>query len=172
MRSWRVVAILFTLAALCAGYYFFKRSHAPKQMALVAQGPKHVISATQIMVWDFFPKTPCSIGVDNPDCPANGKDPATWNGICSNEAECGPLSAAELLPPGKKIVNTTYWAADGNLMLYPLAGGNWAECKGPLFACPINYSRWENVGPGYGKFKNWSGDKDRTAVLVAAIADK
>ena len=65
--------------------------------------PVHAISEDKIVVWRFFPRTPCSIHTGNPTCPEGRGVPAMVNGTCTDAAVCNDLNAAELVPKGKKI---------------------------------------------------------------------
>lgn len=140
--------------------------------------PVHSIEKDRIIVWRYFPRTPCHITTDNPTCPAGDGIPGEiWLGkiqVCRDEATCNPLSAAELLihVPGKKIVDTHYYATEGNRLSYANFFDKAHECIISTQGCPISYCRWEQVAPGYGHFKNWSDSKDRTAAIVATLGDK
>ena len=129
------------------------------------------VTSNEILVWRFFPRTPCEIGSDNPTCPAGDGIPGLINGFCKDQAVCNPLSAAERLPKNKKIIATHFYVGEGKLMKVR-PGAQMKECTASNGDCPIGWCRWQEMTTGFGKFKNWSGDRDRTALVVADLADK
>jgi hypothetical protein len=93
------------------------------------------------------------------------------NHQCFNVANCNDVSAAELVPANKKIVATHWYVAEGNQVNKEPAAKVFKECPNGG-ACPIGWCKWEGAAAGFGKFKNWSRDYARTAVIVADIANK
>lgn len=135
--------------------------------------PQHLVTDGAITVWRLFPPTPCTLNMDNPTCPSGDGIPATVNDICFNKAVCNPLSAAELLPPNKKIIETDYYVAEGNQMGNPIDPHyGFVQCIISTAACnPIYWARWEQTDVGYGHFKNWAS-RPRTAAIVAKLASR
>jgi hypothetical protein len=135
--------------------------------------PVSRVTSGQIFVWRYFLETPCRVSIDNPTCPAGDGVPSTTNGICTDQAVCNPLSAAEKTPPGKKITATRFFVAEGDVRNQDLGSPKWKDCNGSTGDCgDIKYCRWQEMTTGFGKFKNWSGDRKRTALIVADFADQ
>ena len=132
--------------------------------------PVHAISEDKIVVWRFFPRTPCSIHTGNPTCPKGRGVPAMVNGTCTDAAVCNDLNAAELVPKGRKIVATHFFAAGDNRIRSGPGGPGWIECTASDGACPIGKCKWEGMTTGFGTFKNWSDNRDRTAAIVVELA--
>jgi hypothetical protein len=132
--------------------------------------PVHQITENKIVVWRFFPRTPCSIYSSNPTCPRAQGVPSPIKGACTDVAVCNDLNAAELVPKGKKIITTHFFAAGDNRIRSAPPGPGWTECTATNGACSIGRCKWEGMRPGFGKFKNWSDNRDRTAAVVVDLA--
>jgi hypothetical protein len=132
--------------------------------------PVHDITEDTIVVWRFFPRTPCSIYSANPTCPKGQGVPASTNGACTDTAVCNDLNAAELVPKGKKIIATHFFAAGDNRIRSRPGGPGWIECTASTGACSIGKCKWEGMTTAFGRFKNWSNNRDRTAAVVVELA--
>jgi len=132
--------------------------------------PVHEITQDKIVVWRFFPRTPCSISIADPKCPKGQGVPAMVNGTCTDTAVCNDLNAAGLLPRGKKIIATHFFAAGGTRIHSAPDGPGWTECTASNGACSIGRCKWEGMKTGFGRFKNWSDNRDRTAAIVVELA--
>jgi hypothetical protein len=173
-----VISILALVCVVAIGAYLrFK----PDRRMLVnvdssdPLAPVYYVTSNQIIVWRYFPRTPCSISTDNPTCGAADGMPTLIQGACSNQAVCNPLSANDKLPPNKRIVSQQFLAAEGRMVGYTVDPKYFKDCPtsgGAIGGCLIEWCRWEGATSGFGKFKNWANDRDRTAAIVAQLADK
>ena len=130
--------------------------------------PVYEIAEDKIVVWRFFPRTPCTIYSAEPTCPREQGIPITANGACTDIAVCNDVNAAALLPRGKKIVATHFYAAGGNRIRSDPGGPGWTECTSDG-TCSIGKCKWERMRAGFGNFKNWSDNRDRTAAVLIEI---
>src|SRR5437899_11431409 len=103
-QRWKWIASLVSLGTLLLTTTEFPRARTAGNPL----DPVVEITPSQILVWRFFPRTPCQIGSDNPTCPAGDGIPSIINGFCKDQSVCNPLSAAEKLPKDKKIVATHF----------------------------------------------------------------
>jgi hypothetical protein len=125
------------------------------QVSKELSDPKFKVEKDRIIVWRYYPPTPCEIGSDNPPC-ANGDGvPDLINGTCE-KAVCSPLSAAERVPANKKMKGSNHLFAG----------------EGDLLGVPPEDPRWNGVTQVKGQVDKKQARKMATARYLTVVGSK